>query len=126
MTNDTKPPTPVERVTRCLGMGCLTPMERIVLALIASFDGDRGAFPRVRTLAEGAAVSDRRVRKITASLREHGVLSTVKTQRTNIYMVDYAHVCPEQFGPVCPEQIGPFCPEHLGPVCPEQLVPVTV
>ena len=84
----------------CLGMACLTPMERIVLAVIASFDGERGAFPSLATLADVARVNKRRVRAITASLREHGVLSTVRRQRdSNIYLIDYGHSCPVEFQP---------------------------
>ena len=92
---------PHERMLRCLGMAGLTPAERNVLAVIASFDGPGGAYPSHARIASVLNQSERVVRRLIASARDKRALTTIKRQRTSRYQIDY-EFRPDQFRPVSP------------------------
>ena len=67
-----KPGKVGERMARCLGMGDLTPSERMVLARIAHYDGPGGAFPSHERIGADLGRSRRQVIRILASIRRKG------------------------------------------------------
>ena len=80
---------PHERMLACLGMAGLTATERIVLAVIASFDGPGGAWPGQALIASVLNMDERHVRKLIASARDKGAVRVKKGQRSSVYTIDY-------------------------------------
>ena len=89
----TKPDHTGDRMAACLGMPGLTDRERKLLALVAYFDGDGGAWPSQARLAEMAAIPRPTVNEVLHKLRAKGRLRWRRRhgseRATNVYEVAY-------------------------------------
>ena len=84
----------IEAVSQVLHHSKATPAGKLVLIGIANHQGDFGAWPAVRRLANYANISERRVRSLLRELEESGELTTRLQAagngpyRTNLYFVN--------------------------------------
>ena len=85
-----KPEKPGDRMLAALALPGLTYAERVVAAVIAWHDGDDGAYPAIKTIADKVGMSRSRLFVTLRSLEANGVLARVRRQRTSRYVLDYS------------------------------------
>ena len=83
-------PRPIsERMMACFRMEDLTPREQIILAILAYYDGDGGAWPSLAKLASQAKIARSTVADVVRSLRAKGRIRVTRGRTTNRYIVAY-------------------------------------
>ena len=87
--NSGKPDKPVDRVLAVLAMPSLTYREKVVLVAVATFDGERGAFPSLDTLAAVSSIKRWAVAEAIKALEAKGAIKRQRTQRSNRYAIAY-------------------------------------
>ena len=80
---------PAERMARAIGTPGLTWRERTILAMIAYYDGDGGAWPSMARLAADTGTNRQRVAETIKALAGKGWLTVRHGRHANRYIVRY-------------------------------------
>ena len=87
-TGDKRQP-PGDRMMDVLRASSLTPMERIILAVLAYHDGPGGCYPAAATIADEAGIKRSSVFEYLNGLENKDVLVRQKWKSTNRYTIKY-------------------------------------
>ena len=91
--NSGKKEKPADRMLDALGLPGLTYREKVVLAVIAWHDGNNGAYPSMKRLAEMAGTNRFAVAATLKGLEAKGAITRQRTQKRNLYTVAYNSHC---------------------------------